>query len=267
MKRYGKNLFLLGLTLLVNLAIFLTIPFLSRVKDLQPAFEIAGSPDIVRLPGPETRGQQPIRSRQPVQEAKPPKRTDSLNQLPGFEISPPPRPKPVLKMPELEFEAPRIELGNLKIQKPSQEKAAPKSRQVSISTNSKAESVQKPRKVKALTSQPKASPTKRQAQNPAVKSGFSLNEVDQKPRIIKKVSPVYPFKARRRNISGQVVLRFLVDTRGRVAQVMVRSAEPQDVFEESALEAVRQWRFEPGQVGGKAVKTWVEVPIRFELEG
>jgi protein TonB len=82
---------------------------------------------------------------------------------------------------------------------------------------------------------------------------------------VHKVNPTYPFRAKRRGIEGKVVVRFLVDKQGRVSEFSVVQAEPEDVFEESALKAVKEWQFEPGMKDKKPVSTWVQVPIRFEL--
>ncbi|MBS3780116.1 MAG: energy transducer TonB [Desulfovermiculus sp.] len=57
----------------------------------------------------------------------------------------------------------------------------------------------------------------------------------------------------------------MVDNQGRVSEFSVVQAEPEGVFKESALRAVRTWRFEPGEKDGKPVNTWVQVPIRFDL--
>jgi protein TonB len=42
-------------------------------------------------------------------------------------------------------------------------------------------------------------------------------------------------------------------------------SNPQGYFEQSALEAIRHWRFKPGIYRGKAVATWVTLPIQFRL--
>jgi len=45
----------------------------------------------------------------------------------------------------------------------------------------------------------------------------------------------------------------------------VVSAEPEGVFEDSAVSAVKKWRFEPGRVDGEPVPTWVRLPVSFTL--
>ncbi len=95
--------------------------------------------------------------------------------------------------------------------------------------------------------------------------GFGLKQVDIPPIPIKKVVPEFPDVARQMGISGKVVLKFLVEANGRVAKASVIAARPQGVFNQSALEAIGEWKFKPGRYRGKAVAVWVELPVRFDL--
>lgn len=94
---------------------------------------------------------------------------------------------------------------------------------------------------------------------------FDLGDLDQKPQLIHRVQPIYPSEARRKEINGKVILRFVVDRDGHVSDVRVVRAEPEGIFEEKAVEAVRKWRFKPGQYSGEPVNSRVTVPIRFEM--
>lgn len=66
------------------------------------------------------------------------------------------------------------------------------------------------------------------------------------PRLLRKPPPRYPLIARSRRIEGSVRVAFTVNTDGTVANVRVLSAEPDDVFDRAAVEAVEQYRFAPG---------------------
>ncbi|QTA85882.1 energy transducer TonB [Desulfonema magnum] len=99
----------------------------------------------------------------------------------------------------------------------------------------------------------------------SVPSEFGMDEVDEKPRVLQKVEPVYPYRARRRDIKGMVTVKFLVSVSGDVTKPSVVEAKPRGVFEQSVLEAIRRWRFKPGYFQGKAVPTWVILPIQFNL--
>jgi protein TonB len=59
-----------------------------------------------------------------------------------------------------------------------------------------------------------------------------------------------------------VTVVFQVDTSGRVVDPRVaKSTDP--AFDRAALEAVRQWRFEPGTRDGEPVQFKMKIPITF----
>src|SRR5262249_22662240 len=61
-------------------------------------------------------------------------------------------------------------------------------------------------------------------------------------------------------------LKIHVSDTGRVEDVLVeRSAGHQDL-DLAAMEAVRQWRFEPARRGKQSVAVWVMLPVRFALK-
>lgn len=94
---------------------------------------------------------------------------------------------------------------------------------------------------------------------------FNMSDLDRKPQLVNRIQPVYPHEARRKEINGKVILRFVVDRDGNVRNVRVVRAEPEGLFEENAREAVRKWRFKPGYFSGEPVNTRVTVPITFEM--
>lgn len=96
---------------------------------------------------------------------------------------------------------------------------------------------------------------------------FDAAAVDQPPRIVKKVRPVYPNRARILEIPGKVVVRFLVEPDGCVSKPSIVEAHPAGYFEQSTLDAVRQWKFKPGSIRGHFVATWVTLPVQFRLTG
>ena len=79
------------------------------------------------------------------------------------------------------------------------------------------------------------------------------------------VPPQYPGGARERGIDGWVDLQFLVGTDGTVDDVRVVGAEPAGVFEQSALDAVRRWRYQPVMRGGHSVSQRARVRLRFAV--
>lgn len=77
------------------------------------------------------------------------------------------------------------------------------------------------------------------------------------------VDPVYPAAAQKRGIEGWVELAFTVMPNGSVDAVEVRNASPADVFDDAAIRAVRQWRFEPVMQNGERVQQRAMVRLRF----
>lgn len=95
--------------------------------------------------------------------------------------------------------------------------------------------------------------------------GYAVHDVDVRPAVRRRVAPEYPDQARRTGTQGRVVLRLLVDEHGHARHVSVLEATPDGIFEQCALDAVIRWSFTPGKRDGKAVPTWVLLPLRFDL--
>ncbi|MFC1839352.1 energy transducer TonB [Thermodesulfobacteriota bacterium] len=96
-------------------------------------------------------------------------------------------------------------------------------------------------------------------------SAFKPSEVDQPPRVLRAMPPLYPFEAQQKGIEGRVVLRFVVDSNGKVHEPQVVEANPEGVFEKTALAAIAKYRFRPAMKGGEAVDCIVRLPIAFDL--
>ncbi|HEY3204946.1 MAG TPA: energy transducer TonB [Thermoanaerobaculia bacterium] len=76
--------------------------------------------------------------------------------------------------------------------------------------------------------------------------------------------PIYPERALKERIRGLVVLKVLVSESGTPLDVRVERGARADL-NRAAVEAARQWRFEPARKGGRAVRTFATV--RFPFEG
>lgn len=88
--------------------------------------------------------------------------------------------------------------------------------------------------------------------------------LDNPPRTRLQSSPLYPPEARRDGLRGEVLVEFLVDESGRVAEARVVSSSHR-VFEEATLRAVAKWQFEPGRRDGRIVRFRMAVPVMFNL--
>jgi TonB family protein len=81
---------------------------------------------------------------------------------------------------------------------------------------------------------------------------------------IRDVGPVYPRSAFNHQLRGRVQVAYTVRTDGTTDDITILSADPPGVFEQAAIEAVRQWRYRPPQQpGGKPVPAKVIANIQF----
>ena len=85
------------------------------------------------------------------------------------------------------------------------------------------------------------------------------------PEDMQGTPPAYPKLAVDQKLSGKVVLLVDVAADGSVTAVVVEHSEPAGVFDASAVEAARQWKFNPSQKDGKAVAGRVRVPVDFRI--
>jgi len=84
------------------------------------------------------------------------------------------------------------------------------------------------------------------------------------PSIQREVKPDYTEEGRRRNIEGDVVLEIVVRSDGTVGSVKILSGLGAGL-DERAMDAVRQWRFNPAHRYGTPVDVIVEVAVEFKL--
>ncbi len=90
----------------------------------------------------------------------------------------------------------------------------------------------------------------------------SLPPGSEAPVLKSRVDPRYPEVARRARISGDVVLRVVVEADGSAGRIQVVSGAPLGLTE-AAEEAVRKWTWTPARVGGRPVAAWRMLRIRF----
>jgi TonB family protein len=82
------------------------------------------------------------------------------------------------------------------------------------------------------------------------------------PKELSRVQPRFPPDAKREGRTGVVVFDVVVDTSGAIASVEVaRHADPD--LEQAALEAVKQWRYQPATRNGAPVPVWLSITMRF----
>lgn len=79
--------------------------------------------------------------------------------------------------------------------------------------------------------------------------------------IVKSQEAIYPSEARRQGIQGQVILKVLISENGEVETAEVVSGDP--ILAESALDAVKKWKFKPFIRNGKVVRVSTKLPFDF----
>ncbi len=88
------------------------------------------------------------------------------------------------------------------------------------------------------------------------------------PTVIDRIPPEYPLAARLQRQEGFVLVEFTVAKDGTVSNPTVLGANPQGIFDEAALQAVHQWRYQPTVIGGVPVeRPGMRVEIDFKLNG
>ena len=94
---------------------------------------------------------------------------------------------------------------------------------------------------------------------------------DKPPEVIGGFSEIrkhlkYPWIAKSVGIEGIVFVRVLVGVAGTIEKTEIIKAKPANLgFEEAAVEAIKQVRWEPAEQHDKKVPVWLTIPIRFSL--
>jgi protein TonB len=85
----------------------------------------------------------------------------------------------------------------------------------------------------------------------------------QSAKIINRVQPVYPPLARQTRISGTVRLHAIIGKDGTIQSLEVVSGHP--LLQQAALDAVRQWRYQPTLLNGDPVDVDTTIDVIFSL--
>jgi protein TonB len=85
----------------------------------------------------------------------------------------------------------------------------------------------------------------------------------QAAHLVNRVQPTYPPLARQTRISGTVKLHAIIGKNGAVEQLQVVSGHP--LLVQSALDAVKQWRYQPTLLNGEPVEVDTEIDVIFSL--
>jgi protein TonB len=98
---------------------------------------------------------------------------------------------------------------------------------------------------------------------PATVTPVRVGGLVRAPKLLNRVTPAYPELAMAARTSAMLILEASVDVDGRVQDVKVLRGQP--LFDKAALEAVRQWRYQPLLLNGIPVPFIVSVTLSFNL--
>jgi protein TonB len=83
-------------------------------------------------------------------------------------------------------------------------------------------------------------------------------------KLITSVPPVYPTLAKTQHVSGGVTIDALIDASGRVTTMKVISGPT--LLQQAAMDALKQWKYQPATLNGTAVPMHLTVTIQFRLQ-
>lgn len=96
--------------------------------------------------------------------------------------------------------------------------------------------------------------------------GETVQGVDLVVRILTTEKPRYPELLRNAQVEGSVLVRFVVDTTGRVEMSYVQVlSTTHELFTRAVLEALPRFRFKPAEVRGRRIRMAGEIPFEFSL--
>jgi TonB family protein len=95
--------------------------------------------------------------------------------------------------------------------------------------------------------------------SPSLRIRVSANVEEAK--LIQKVNPTYPDEAKAAHTKGTVILHVIVATDGTPKEVQLVSGDP--VLGKAAVDAVRQWRYEPNFLNGDPIEVDTTISIEF----
>jgi TonB family protein len=85
----------------------------------------------------------------------------------------------------------------------------------------------------------------------------------QSSKLVQQVRPVYPAEAKEQRIQGKVSLQAVIAKDGTVKSLEVVSGDP--ALTQSALDAVRQWVYQPTLLNGQPVEVQTMIDVNYTL--
>lgn len=103
------------------------------------------------------------------------------------------------------------------------------------------------------------------AGRPQAASGAAPALSNAYPLYRENPPPGYPELARQQGYEGVVLVAAEILANGRVGAARVSKSSGYAILDQSAVQAVKKWKFEPAKKSGVPYKTWAELPIKFVI--
>ncbi|MEN6535929.1 MAG: energy transducer TonB, partial [Bryobacteraceae bacterium] len=85
----------------------------------------------------------------------------------------------------------------------------------------------------------------------------------QQAKLVRQPRPVYPPLARQARIQGQVRLAAVISRDGTIQELQVVAGHP--LLIQAALDAVKQWVYQPTLLNGEPVEVFTQIDVNFTL--
>lgn len=91
----------------------------------------------------------------------------------------------------------------------------------------------------------------------------TLNVKSESLTLEKKVTPVYPIQAKKDRVTGTVALAAIIGKDGAIENLRIVSGP--SALQQSALDAVRQWRYQPFLLNGDPIQVKTTIKVMYTL--
>jgi protein TonB len=95
---------------------------------------------------------------------------------------------------------------------------------------------------------------------------YEFQKLEIQPEMVLAHKPQYPRLIKEAGITGDVVVRVLIDERGDVIDVLVHVSSGVRGLDDAAREAAFKNKFKPGIQNGRAVQCWASYKVSFKLD-
>ena len=96
--------------------------------------------------------------------------------------------------------------------------------------------------------------------------GAGMQGFDTDVIPLMRVAPIYPRTAKQAGIEGSVTMAVTIRPDGSVSTAKILESKPKRLFDKSALDAIKRWKFRPKVVNGSPVSQRARQVIEFKLD-